>query len=270
MSYLYLSQLSAEVRDFITNCADVGSLLHEKDWAEGNGGNLSIRLESPIEKWWVSEETPQKVSSFPLEIDLPNLQEEFILIKAAGKRMRDIARIPDQTLCIGKVVEKEFLIYWPTKYQTQPSSEINTHLAIHNYLINNENEKKVILHTHPTELITISNFKEISDSNKLNYYLKSTNPGVSIYLPEGVGYVPFEIPSSLQLLEKTLKIINLHNLILWAKHGVICKGRNLMECFDLIDIANKSAKYLLATNQFTLDLLDEKTIEAIEDYFHKD
>ena len=127
MSYLYLSQLSNEIRDFISECADVGILLHEKDWAEGNGGNFSIRIDSPLEKFWVSEEDPKTISNYPLKLDFPNINNEYFLIKGAGKRMRDIHKIPDKTLCIGKVVGKEFQIIWPSSNLIKPSSEILSH-----------------------------------------------------------------------------------------------------------------------------------------------
>ncbi|NHJ46944.1 MAG: rhamnulose-1-phosphate aldolase [Asgard group archaeon] len=268
MSYLHLSHLATTIREMITECADVGQLLHEKGWAEGNGGNLSIRLEMPLDKWWISEEKPEIISKYPLQVDFPNLNGQFVLIKGAGKRMRDIIKKPDQTLCIGKAEGKEFHTYWPTNKTIKPSSEINSHLAIQNYLIAENKTQNTVLHSHPTELIAMSNLMEVSSAPKLNYFLKSVNPSVSIFLPEGIGYIPFEIPTSVSLMEKTMNIIDKYNLILWAKHGVICKGSNLMECFDLIDIVNKSAKYLLATNQFTLNLLDEDTIDAIEQHFH--
>jgi rhamnulose-1-phosphate aldolase len=268
MSYLHLSNLATTIREMITECADVGQLLHEKGWAEGNGGNLSVRIDLPLNKWWISEDKPDVVSKYPLQIEFPNLENEFILIKGAGKRMRDILKKPDQTLCIGKVVGKEFHTYWPVDDSIKPSSEINSHLAIQNYLIKSNKKQKTVLHTHPTELTAISNLMEVSNAPKLNYFLKSVNPSVSIFLPEGIGYIPFEIPTSVGLMEKTMNLIDRYNLILWAKHGVICKGTNLMECFDLIDIVNKSAKYLLATNQFSLNLLDENTIDAIEQHFH--
>ncbi|NHK30816.1 MAG: rhamnulose-1-phosphate aldolase [Asgard group archaeon] len=268
MSYLYLSQLSNEMRDLISECADVGILLHEKDWAEGNGGNLSIRIDSAIEKFWVSDEDPKTISTHPLKLDFPNINNEYFLFKGAGKRMRDIHKVPDQTLCIGKVVDKDFQVIWPSSNLIKPSSEILSHLAIHNFLVKTKSKQKTVLHTHPTELTALSCMSEIIDSQKLNFYLKGISPSVSIFFPEGIGYVPYEIPSSKKLTEKTMNIIDKFNLIVWAKHGVICKGLSLMSCFDLIDIANKSAKILLAATKFTPTFINEDEIITLESYFH--
>lgn len=268
MSYLYLSQLSNEIRDLISECADVGLLLHDKDWAEGNGGNLSIRIDSPIEQFWVSNEDTKTLSTHPLVMDFPNIIDRYFLIKGAGKRMRDIHKAPDQTLCIGKVTDKEFQIIWPTNYIIKPSSEIHSHLAIQDFLVKTNSKQKAILHTHPSELTALTCVSEINDSQKLNFYLKGITPSVSIYLPEGIGYVPYEIPSSERLTEKTMSIIEKFNLIVWAKHGVICKSASLMSCYDLIEIANKSAKILIATTKLTPTFLNDNELTALKSFFH--
>ena len=77
MSYLYLSQLSNEIKDLITECMDIGMLLHEKDWAEGNGGNLSIRIESKIEDFWISDKEVKIIKSFPLKMSFPNINNFY-------------------------------------------------------------------------------------------------------------------------------------------------------------------------------------------------
>jgi len=268
MSYLFLSQLSNEIREIISECADVGHLLFEKDWAEGNGGNFSIRIGSSIDQFWISDEDSKIISTHPLIMDFPDINGYYFLIKGAGKRMRDITKIPDQTLCIGKVDKKEFQVIWPTNNIIKPSSEIHTHLAIQEYLIKTRSKQNAILHTHPSELTALSCVSEINDSHKLNFHLKGITPGVSIYFPEGIGYVNYEIPSSKELTQKTLSIIEKYNLIVWAKHGVICKSESLMKCFDLIEIANKSAKILLATTKFTPTYLDENELAILKSYFH--
>jgi rhamnulose-1-phosphate aldolase len=61
--------------------------------------------------------------------------------------------------------------------------------------------------------------------------------------------VPFELPGSLQLAEKTLLSLVDHRVIVWEKHGCLAIGETISAAFDRIDMFSKAARiYLICRN----------------------
>ena len=84
------------------------------------------------------------------------------------------------------------------------------------------------------------------DGKAVDRVLWSMHPEVKVFLPEGIGFAPYRVPGSEDLADVTLAALADHRLALWAKHGCVAVGRNLLAAFDLIDVANKGAElYLL-------------------------
>ncbi len=50
------------------------------------------------------------------------------------------------------------------------------------------------------------------------------------------------LPGSTKIAAATIKSLQYHQITLWEKHGVFSIADNLSNCYDLIDIAAKSAK----------------------------
>ena len=107
--------------------------------------------------------------------------------------------------------------------------------------------KSAILHTHPDELIALSHLESVRGSDSLNDILWRMHPETYPTIPDGIGFLPFEVPSSSSLESGTGELVREHSLILWEKHGVIYVGGDLFNGLDMIECANKSARlYLLS------------------------
>ena len=260
-------ELKGPILDLISECSEVGQLLHEKDWAESNGGNLSIRIAEPLESWWKGPDISEVSKSIHLKKIYPNLSCEFLLLKGSGKRMRDIKKSPEENLCIGQIIEDKLQIFWPNQCPFVPTSELHSHLEIHNYLVKNKPLNKAILHTHPTELIALSFDNRTNNSYSLTKFIQNYSPGFLISIPEGIGYIKYEVPSSKELAAKTLELIETYRIIVWAKHGVICASSSLIDCFDLIDITNKSAKINLLLLETETDVLNKTEIKKTQEEY---
>ncbi len=65
-----------------------------------------------------------------------------------------------------------------------------------------------------------------------------------VHLPEGIGYLPFMVPGSEELTSANLESLRHHQLVLWAKHGVMARSETsvLVAC-DLIEYAEAAARY---------------------------
>lgn len=215
-----------ELKIVISDIADVAQCLWSKGWAEQNAGNISVDVS-----------------------DLVHMQR-CLLVTVAGSRMRDIAKAPAKNLMLMELSKsgKGYALLWGGNSGTaRPTSEIDSHLAVHALMRRKHMSRKVFMHTHPTHLIALSQIPRYAASKKaLNDLLFSAHPEVAIAMPEGIGLAPYRCPGTRGLSAVTLAALTRHRVVLWEKHGCASVGDDIFQAFDLIDVANKAAAiYLL-------------------------
>lgn len=209
-----------------------------------NAGNFSALLSS------YDALPDNNVSSY---VDEDNrylsLKGQKIWITASGQRMRDMAKDMAACSCIVAVdTEGMAKMIWQGTAEMQPSSEIASHLAVHNMLSQQERSEHCLVHAHPTELIALSHLNDCDSEEKINEHLWNMHTEILDVLPYGLSYVPFSIPGSGQLARASVKALEEKNLALWEKHGCYALADSPGHAFDLIDVANKAAKiYLTCT-----------------------
>jgi rhamnulose-1-phosphate aldolase len=65
-----------------------------------------------------------------------------------------------------------------------------------------------------------------------------------VNLPEGLGVVPFAVPSSGELMSQTLTKLCEHRIVIWSKHGVISRSDvSIKRAADRIEYAEAAARY---------------------------
>ena len=110
-------------------------------------------------------------------------------------------------------------------------------------------DNKVVLHTHPTDLIGMTHCKPFLDSEVITRTLWSMIPETKAFCPRGLGIIPYKLPSSVELAEATIKELQDYDVVMWEKHGVFAVDCDAMQAFDQIDVLNKSALiYIAAKN----------------------
>lgn len=236
-----------QLNGYLAQIAEISGYLWERGWAERNAGNISINITSlsGIDSG-SNIDTSEFANSVTVKLNksYPALINNIFLVTATGSRMRDIAKEPWRHACLIKISEdgnyyQRFLISSETN-DIMPTSELTTHLSIHQILASKKAKERVVLHTHPTELIALSQITEIK--NEMNQILMGMHPENIIFIPDGIGMVPFILPGSNELADETSKAFERHKVVLWEKHGCIAIGENLNDAFDLIDTLAKSAR----------------------------
>lgn len=164
-------------------------------------------------------------------------------------RMRDLARRPMDNGSIIRITDDcahyEIIADKPVK----PTSELPSHLAVHNYLISKGSDYKASVHTHPIELVAMSHCKKFLEKDVATNLLWSMIPETKAFCPRGLGIIPYKLPSSNELAEATIKELGDYDVTLWEKHGVFAVEKDVMAAFDQIDVLNKSALiYIAAKN----------------------
>lgn len=231
---------NAALRKEVEDVAEVAGYLWQKGWAERNGGNITVNVTDAIDD--EIRKMPAITEPIAIGVTLPNLKGKYFYCKGTNRRMRDLARWPMDNGSLIRICDDcahyEIVADKPVK----PTSELPSHLSVHNYLIGKGSPYKASVHTHPIELVAMSHNKKFLEKDVLTYILWSMIPETKAFCPRGLGIVPYMLPSSVDLADATIRAIDDdYDVVMWEKHGVFAVGDNVMEAFDMVDTLNKSA-----------------------------
>jgi rhamnulose-1-phosphate aldolase len=125
------------------------------------------------------------------------------------------------------------------------TSEFNSHLAVHyDQILASHTNFHALIHAQPPHVTYLSHIPRYQDEEYLNTHLLRWQPETIINLPEGIGFVPFCIPSSPELMEGTLDMLRKHRIVIWAKHGVMARSDvSVKRAADRVEYAETAAKY---------------------------
>lgn len=228
----------------IDKIAEVAGYLWQKGWAERNGGNITVN----ITEYADDEIRRMPAITGPIEIGetLPHLRGQYFFCKGTQKRMRDLARWPMENGSVIRILDdcKNYVII--ADNPVMPTSELPSHLLVHDRQIELGSGYKATVHTHPIELVAMSHNPAFLGKDVLTKILWSMIPETKAFCPLGLGVVPYVVPGSVALAQGTLKELEDYDVVLWEKHGVFAKGKDVMDAFDQIDVLSKSAKIYIA------------------------
>jgi rhamnulose-1-phosphate aldolase len=184
--------------------------------------------------------------------------------------MRDVAKLPLDFGAIIRVTDDGKSFEITSEKAVKPTSELPSHLSIHNYLKAGGNYKSVVLHTHPTELIALTHCPPFDDAVKLSHMLWSMIPETIVLVPRGLGIVPYTLTGTTQLAGETIRHLKNHDVVMWEKHGTLAVGDDIGHCFDLIDTLTKSAKIFLSAKTAGLEPrgLNNEQLKGLADKFN--
>lgn len=253
----------------IWQIAETAGYLWQKGWAERNGGNITVN----ITEYADDEMRRMAAISAPLEIGmtLPHLKGCLFFCKGTQKRMRDLARHPMENGSIIRILDDCAHYEIIADNPVMPTSELPSHLAVHNYLIGKGSPYKASLHTHPIELVAMSHNPEFLKKDVLTRILWSMIPETKAFAPRGLGMVPYMLPSSTALADATIKAIDDdYDVVMWEKHGVFAVESDIMSAFDQVDVLNKSANiYMCARSMgFVPDGMSDAQMTELSTVFH--
>ena len=257
--------LAKEVNDV----AEVAGYLWQKGWAERNGGNITVNITDVVDD--EIRAMPAITEPKPIGLTLPNLKGKYFYCKGTNRRMRDLARWPMDNGSIIRILDDCAHYVIIADKDVKPTSELPSHLAVHNYLIGKGSKYKASVHTHPIELVAMSHNPKFLEKDVLTNILWSMIPETKAFCPRGLGIVPYMLPSSNELAEETIKAIDdNYDVVMWEKHGVFAVGDDVMEAFDMIDTLTKSAIiYMDACSMgFVPDGMSQEQMQEISTVFN--
>lgn len=229
----------------IDKVAEVAGYLWQKGWAERNGGNITIN----ITEFADDEMRRMPAISQPLSIGatLPALKNGFFYCKGTQKRMRDLARDPMANGSIIRILDDCAHYVIIADQPVMPTSELPSHLSVHNYLLSQGIPYKASMHTHPIELVAMTHHRKFLEKDVASNLLWSMIPETKAFCPRGLGMVPYQLPSSVELAEATIAELSDYDVVMWEKHGVFAVDTDIMAAFDQVDVLNKAAQIYVAS-----------------------
>lgn len=231
----------------IARVAEVAGYLWSKGWAERNGGNISLQVTD-----WIGETEQALPGLTPpvyLEEAVPALGGEWFFVTGTGKRMRDVARNPWANGSLIRLSADGCSYEIVAEYPVKPTMELSSHLLMHHSLRVGGRTNRVVLHTHPTELIGMTHQPRFLETGQLTRTLWGMIPECRMIVPKGVGIVPYQTPGTLALAHATIEQLRTHDIVCWEKHGLLAVGDDITECFDALDTLNKSAQIYMCARQ---------------------
>jgi rhamnulose-1-phosphate aldolase len=233
-----------KIRKVTDEAASVAGYLWDRGWAERNAGNMSVNITGLVTHGELS-----KLPAYPflpLNRSYPALAKMVFLVTGAGTRMRDLSANSTENLCFIYISENgsayHIISASDDTGNLKPTSEIATHLAIHQMLVQRKRPEKAILHTHATELIALTQIREMNSEEALNRIFHTMHPETVMYLREGCGYIPYTLPGTESLAQATVRNFENHRVVIWEKHGCMAIGNSISDALDNIDIIVKPAK----------------------------
>ena len=231
--------LAAEV----DKVAEVAGYLWQKGWAERNGGTITVNITEHVDD--VIRAMAPISGRFEIGTTLPRLKGCYFFCKGTNKRMRDLARRPMENGSVIRILDDCASYEIIADKAVKPTSELASHLAMHNPMIALGNGYKAALHTHPIDLIAMTHNPAFLEKDVLTNLLWSMIPETRAFCPKGLGIVPYKMPSSVELAEATIAQLREYDVVMWEKHGVCAVGPDIFEAFDQVDVLSKSAQIYL-------------------------
>ncbi len=253
----------------INEIAEVAGYLWTKGWAERNGGNITVNISEHVDDRML--QLPAISKPVAIGATLPNLKGCWFYCKGTQKRMRDLARRPMGNGSVIRILDDCAHYEIVADEPVMPTSELPSHLAVHNYLIGKGSTYKASLHTHPIELVAMSHNPEFMKKDVLTKLLWSMIPETKAFAPRGLGMVSYMLPGSNALADETIKALDdNYDVVMWEKHGVFAVEEDIMSAFDQVDVLNKSANiYMCARSMgFVPDGMSDVQMQEISDVFH--
>lgn len=210
-----------DLEKLLAKLAGIGTCIWQRGWAEANAGNVSIRLtdygqdDDPV--LFLVSKTGSRYRQFG-----SNTMDNFVLIEVTG----------DQYRCLDP--------------KTKPTSEWNAHLNLHQHFKKLGLDRRVVLHSHPDEVICLSHQAFIEDKDVLYQELATSLAELPLFLDTGIHVCSLYPPGSEALALASVSGLQHEKALIWSKHGLLTFGATLDEAFDYMEVVVKAAKILLS------------------------
>lgn len=253
---------------FMIEVVEIIKKLYNNNWDERNGGNITYLLSEKELRPYENELVVGEIHD--LYLNTPNLNNKIYLVTRTGIYFRNITKDLKQSFGIIKILEsgKKYQIIWGLNENGLPTSELSSHLLGHSKRLEIDECQKVIIHSHPTNLIAMSFIHDL-DSILFSKTLWKMMTECVVVFPDGIGVLPWMVCGNDEIGVETAELFKQFHMVLWALHGVLIAGDNLDEVFGILETAEKAAEiYMKIRNNTIINMISDQDLKALTNAFN--
>ena len=252
---------------FVEEMKKTTANMYRMGWDERNGGNISVLLDSDEVGEYLDLNTV--IRTIPTGFDATALIGKIFIVTGTGKYFKNVMDDPETNLGIIRIAQDGTTaeLLWGYKDGGKFTSELPAHLMSHMARLAVNPNNRVIMHTHPTNLLAMT-FVHTLDEREFTRTLWRMCTECIVVFPDGVNVLPWMVCGTNEIGEATAEKMATARLVVWALHGIYGAGADLDETFGLIETAEKAAElYLKIAHLPRLNTITDEQLHLLEERF---
>lgn len=234
--------------EILAQMGAAGRRLDHMGAVEAGAGNISVSVARDADELGLAERLSEVGPATDLPLSAPALAGRTVLVTGSGCRLRDVADSPEANVSAFVVDEGGLTGTWythPAKAYVRPTSEFNSHLAVHNDQVARRGvDFQAVIHAQPPYLVQLSHNKELRNTADFNHRVLRWEPETIVQLPDGIEVLDFMVPGSAELMENNVRALRDHVIVLWSKHGIMVRSDDSpLAAVDKVEYAETGAMY---------------------------
>lgn len=252
---------------FIEEMALIADNMYRLGWDERNGGNISYLVpEEEVVKHFNPEEI---IRSIPISFEAKELAGNYFLVTGTGKYFKNILYDPENNLGLFRISKDGTTaeLLWGYADGGKFTSELPAHLMSHIERLKVDPENRVVMHTHPTNLLAMTYVHEL-DTKKFTHSLWQMSTECIVVFPDGVEVLPWQLCGTVKIGMATAEKMKSSRVVVWSLHGIYGAGKTLDEAFGLIETVEKAAQlYMLTAHLPRINTITDSQLKELADAF---
>lgn len=225
---------------FVKKISEIIYTSYRHGWDERNGGNVSLRIDGDDLADYADVKEVKK--TIDLGFDARTLAGQYFLVTGTGRYFRNVINQPKLDLGLVRITAdgQKADLMWGFEDGGLPTSEFPSHLMSHIERLKVDQNQRVVMHCHPTNLIALS-FTQDLDEAQISRLLWKMQAESLVVFPEGIGVIPYMTPGTTEIGKATAAKMQDFRVVMWPHHGIFGAGTSLDETFGLIETVEKAA-----------------------------
>ena len=252
---------------FVEEMRKTTANMYRLGWDERNGGNISYLLNTEEVAEYL--DLTNVIRTIPLGFDATSIIGRIFIVTGTGKYFKNVDGDPETNLGIVRIAQDGCTaeLLWGYKDGGKFTSELPAHLMSHMARLAVNPNNRVIMHTHPTNLLAMT-FVHTLDEREFTRTLWRMCTECIVVFPDGVNVLPWMVCGTNEIGEATAEKMATARLVVWALHGIYGAGADLDETFGLIETAEKAAElYLKIAHLPRLNTITDEQLHLLEERF---
>ncbi len=250
---------------FIKELCATADNMYRLGWDERNGGNISYLIpEAEVKQHF---DCSKVLRTIPLGFDAKELVGKYFLVTGTGKYFKNVKEDPENNLGLIRIAKDGVSaeLIWGYSDGGKFTSELPAHLMSHITRLKVDPENRVVMHTHPTNLLAMTYVHELNTKTFTHTLWEMCTECIVVF-PDGVEVLPWMLCGTNEIGEATAEKMNLSRVVVWSLHGVYGAGKSLDETFGLIETVEKAAQiYMLTAHLPRINTIkDEEMLQLVK------